>query len=169
MAVTLALLSSAALYSCAGERDDSASAKAMYDEAVALLDLPADEEVYYMDASEEWYLFNEDVLSGKFGDIDEYPEAEKFADYAAYFSTTPYGPEFGIFRMTSEDAADEMKRYIKNRVAQMLRLAVNYPSVDTSLIKNYTVTTDGVWVYYAATADNSGINRVIEKKLYPKD
>ena len=162
----LAAVSLTSFSSCSAERDDTASAKTMYDKVMALLSFSPDEEVYYSAASEAWNLFNEDVLIGKYGDIIDFPEPDTFDDYAAYYSTIPCGPELGIFRMKTEEQAEKMKLYIDDRMAQILKNAVNYPSTDTTLIKNYTVTVDGVWVYYAATENNSGFNKIVKNGLY---
>ncbi|MDD4125103.1 MAG: DUF4358 domain-containing protein [Eubacteriales bacterium] len=165
LSVALVLIIMTLSSSCSAKRNDNASAKEMFDEAMILLSYSSDEEFYYSGASEKWFLFNDDVLSGKYGEIMDYPELDTFVDYAAFFSTTSYGPEFGIFRMNTEEQAKSMKLYIDSRISQMIKYAINYP-VDTTLIKNYTVTVDGVWVYYAATENNSGFNKIVKDKLY---
>lgn len=164
----LLALTVAAATSCAAKRDDTVSARRIYDDVIAAFSFSDDEEFYHKDAEELWNVFDDDVLSGKYGSLTGYPSPEDFDDYAAFFSTEAFGPEFGIFRMKDEKKAAEMEKYIAGRIAQMLRLAANYPSVDISRIKNYTVTTDGIWIYYAATDKNGVFNDIVKGFLYPK-
>jgi hypothetical protein len=167
--LTFVFLSLAAFSSCSGQKDDSASPKAMFDEAVSLLSLPTDAEVFYSATSDELYYLDDDLLNGKFGELMDYPKISSIDAYAVYYSNTLYDTEFGIFRMKSEDEAKQMKLYIDARITRLLKNAVNYPSVDTDLIKNYTVKVDGIWVYYAATKNNSGFNNLVKNKLYNED
>lgn len=169
LALTFIFLSLTIFSSCSGQRNDSASPKAMFDEAVTLLSLPADVETYYSETSDELYYLDDDLLNGKFGELMDYPKLTGIDAYAVYFSNTLYDTEFGIFRMKSEDEAKQMKQYIDSRITRLLENAVNYPSVNTDLIENYTVKVDGVWVYYAATENNSGFNDLVESKLYHDD
>ncbi|MFA7099742.1 MAG: DUF4358 domain-containing protein [Eubacteriales bacterium] len=165
--VLVLILTSLMFYSCGKKQNPDASPKAMFDKAVELLSLDEDTEVYYSETDDGWYYIDNDILSGKFGELTMSPKQEDLVSYAVYFSNSLYETEFGVFRFKSGEKADEMKSYIQSRFSRLLENAVNYPSVDTALIKNYTVVVDGNWVYYAATRDNAGFCGIVEGLLYP--
>lgn len=154
--------------SCRSGETANVPAKELFDKAVTLLSLPdKNVDIYYSGAAEEYMLFNDDTIPGKFGDITDYPLPDTFEDYAAYYSKNNYGTEFGIFKMKTKEQAENMKLYIDSRMDQKLKNAENYPGTDTTLIENYTVTVDGVWIYYAATNNNEGFNKLIKNRLHP--
>ena len=131
--------------SCRSGETANVPAKELFDKAVTLLSLPdKNVDIYYSGAAEEYMLFNDDTIPGKFGDITDYPLPDTFEDYAAYYSKNNYGTEFGIFKMKTKEQAE-----------------------NTTLIENYTVTVDGVWIYYAATNNNEGFNKLIKNRLHP--
>ncbi|MBO4500736.1 MAG: hypothetical protein J5760_00740 [Clostridia bacterium] len=102
------------------------------------------------------YEFDDDILSGKFGDLlTGAPECEHMVKYCAFFSDETYGPEYGAFLFDTPENAEEMVKYIKTRFADLIKNSYLYPSVDTALAENMTVFTDGNWVCYSAVKDNA--------------
>lgn len=171
LALSLALILAISMFACgeSKKRNDDASPKAMFDEIVTLLGVSAEDdaaEIYYSTADKDYLKFNDDMLSGKYGELTDYPSADMFADYAVYFSYESYGTEFGIFKMKTNDDAKKMELYIKSRIALWLKNAINYPEMDPTLFENYTVKVDGIWVYYAATTNNDGVNKIVNDTLY---
>ena len=112
-------------------------------------------ELFCSQSFENAYEFDDDILAGKYGDlIADSPEVANIVKYCAFFADEPYGPEFGVFLFDTEENAAEMKNYIEKRFADLLRNAVNYPSVDTTLVKNMKLFSDGKWICYSAVSDN---------------
>ena len=110
------------------------------------------------------YEFDDDILAGKYGDLfSESPETASLVKYCAFFADETYGPEFGVFLFDTEENAAAMKKYIENRFADLIRNAVNYPSVDTTLAKNMVLVCDGRWVCYCALSDNGAFGRIFDK------
>ncbi|MEG1742733.1 MAG: DUF4358 domain-containing protein [Clostridia bacterium] len=161
------LLSSLILLSCGEKKaNDSASTKNMIDEIWRLY-IAEDKGISYIsETTDDMYYFDNDVLSGKYGGISSSPLVTDMESYAAFYSFENYGAEYGIFRMKSADLAKEMKSFIESRIAAMLKNAVNYPSLDTTLLKNAVIKLDGKWVYYIMSDNNEKLGEIIEKYMY---
>ncbi|MBQ6043455.1 MAG: hypothetical protein IJL41_04870 [Clostridia bacterium] len=111
-------------------------------------------EKYCSEPFENAYLFDDDILAGKYGDlVSDYPDPETMVRYCAFFSDEPYGPEFGVFVFAAETDAADMQKYVENRIAALKRNAKNYPSVDTSLIDSAYAAARGCVFYYCALND----------------
>ena len=151
------LLAAALLVSCAahGMKDPaSVDMAAMLGSMVSGLSA-GEGETYCSQSRDGAYEFDDDILAGKYGDlISDSPEIANIVKYCAFFADEPYGPEFGVFLFDTEENAAQMKTYIEKRFADLMRNAVNYPSVDTTLAKNMRLFTDGKWVCYSAVNDN---------------
>ena len=151
------LLAAALLVSCGahGMKDPaSVDMAAMLGSMVAGLSA-GEGELFCSQPFDGAYGFDDDILAGKYGDlISDSPEVADIVKYCAFFADEPYGPEFGVFLFDTEENAAKMKTYIEKRFADLLRNAVNYPSVDTTLAKNMVLVCDGRWVCYCALSDN---------------
>lgn len=113
-------------------------------------------ELYCSSSYSGAYEFDDDILSGKFGDLlSGAPECEHMLKYCAFFSDETYGPEYGAFLFDTPENAAEMKNYIETRFADLIKNSYLYPSVDTTLVENHTVFIDGNWVCYSAVKDNA--------------
>lgn len=111
-------------------------------------------EKYCSEKADGAYLFDDDILAGKYGDlVADSPEVDTMVKYCAFFSDEPYGPEFGVFVFKTEADAAAMKAYVENRISALKRNAKNYPSVDTSLIDNEYGEARGNVFYYCALND----------------
>ena len=133
----------------------------MLKKTVEHFELTYDAEIYASDGTIDGAMeLDDDILNGKFGELMDYPELSTIKEYAVYFSNELYNEEFGFFLMESEDDVKAMKEYIDARMSRLRRNAVNYPSVDTSMIDAYIVESNGKWVWYAATKDNSYFGNV---------
>ena len=160
------------LFSCGGDKkiDDSGEnpyAETILGETVKSFGFIGAAEVYASgDILIDAMRLDDDILSGKFGELLDYPELSVIDEYAVYFSNELYKEEFGLFRMTTEEEASAMKDYIAARMERLKRNAVNYPSVDTTMIDSYIVGSDGKWVWYAATNDNALFERIVKDTLY---
>lgn len=171
MSLVLILALSACFFACSsGKIDDSgniAYASSVAAETISKLGIPDDAEIYASDAAmKNSMALDDDILNGKFGELMDYPDLSAMNEYCVYFSDELYHEEFGLFRMTSAEEASAMKDYIDARMTRLKRNAVNYPSVDTSLIDSYVCETDGKWVWYAATKDNAAFEKIVKDKLY---
>ena len=171
LSLMLVLLLSVCLFACGSKKiDDSgniAYASSVVSQTIAKLGLTDEAEIYASDATmKNSMAFDDDILSGKFGELMDYPELSMMNEYCVYFSNELYHEEFGLFRMTSAEEASAMKDYVDSRMTRLKRNAVNYPSVDTSIIDSYIVGTDGKWVWYAATKDNAAFEKILKDTLY---
>ena len=153
----ICLLAAALLISCGahGLKDpEQINMATMLDSMIATL-VPGGGETYCSQEYAGAYEFDDDILAGKYGDlISDSPEIANIVKYCAFFADEPYGPEFGAFLFDTEENAAKMKNYIEKRFADLLRNAVNYPSVDTTLVKNMRLFSDGRWICYSAVAEN---------------
>ena len=155
-----------AFVSCGGAkvRSDGANTDiaALFAELVPLAAVPG--ETYCSGEYTNAYEFDDDILAGKYGDLfSDSPETANLVKYCAFFADETYGPEFGVFLFDTEENAAAMKKYIETRFADLLRNAVNYPSVDTTLAENMTLVCDGRWICYSALADNGAFARIFDK------
>ena len=160
ISVILAFILTLCLFSCDSFWIDDTGktpyASDMLKKTIEHFELSYDAEIYASDGTIDGAMeLDDDILNGKFGELMDYPELSTIKEYAVYFSNELYKEEFGFFLMESEDEAEATKEYIDARMSRLRRNAVNYPSVDTSLIDAYIVKSNGKWVWYAATKDNS--------------
>ncbi len=153
-------LAALCLFAC-GAGDRTASVKppeqidvaALLNEVCAEFGLTAGER-YCSEKADGAYFFDDDILAGTYGDlVSDFPEVESMIKYCAFFSSEPYGPEFGVFIFNDGSDAEDMRKFVDDRMAALKRNARNYPSVDTSLIDGEYGAVYGQIYIYSALGD----------------
>ena len=162
--VALAVL--LALTACGPSLDDSASPKTMLDAGLNAIGMSGRGITYYSETSDEGDRLDDDILSGKFGELLDCPTVSMMKSYALFFSFDTYGAEAGVFCMNTNEDAAKMKTYIENRQKKLLDNAVNYPELDTATVSSLTVKTEGCWVYFVMSEANDKVTAEFERYLY---
>ncbi len=163
--LTLVLLIS--LCSCSSRTiDDEASPKTALEAALTAIGMKDRGTVYLSETDDEFEMLDDDLLSGKYGELLEAPTLSMMKSYAVFFAFDSYGVEIGVFRMNTVEDAAAMKTFIENRKARLLANAVNYPDLDTKHAESMTLKTDGCWVYYIMSDSGEIAVKEMEKILY---
>lgn len=163
--LTFALIIS--LCACGGRTlDDNASPKAVLEAALTAIGMKDRGTVYLSETDDEFEMLDDDLLSGKYGELLEAPTLSMMRSYAVFYAFDSYGVEIGVFRMNTAEDAAAMKTFIENRKARLLANAVNYPDLDTKHVESMTLKTDGCWVYYIMSDSGEIAVTEMEKILY---
>ncbi len=100
--------------------------------------------------------FDDDILSGLYGDLFEHPTTADFTDYYVSVDETPLKPqEIGVFVCKDEQTAAKMAEFISSRIERLAENARNYQSVDATGINSAWVKASGCYVGYVMLCSDS--------------
>lgn len=163
----LASLLAITLFACAGRTiDDEASTKTVLDAALTATSMKDRGLIYLSETDNDFEMLDDDILSGKYGELLESPTVSMMKSYAVFYAFDNYGIEMGVFNMKTAADAKAMAEFINHRRTRMMENAAKYPDLDTSHISMLTVKTDGCWVYYIMSDNTDIAIKEMEKILY---
>ena len=103
---------------------------------------------------------DEDMVSGKYGELGEMPDFGMFESYICYF-TENYDDEAAVFKLKNAADAETVKRFLRARVERLKKNAVNYPALDVGKINGALISSEGVYVYMIISGDNNKAEEII--------
>ncbi len=108
---------------------------------------------------------DDEMISGKYGAAGISPDFGVYSQYAIFFSYDTYGDEVALFEMKDGESSENTQSFLRARMDELVRNAVNYPTVDANKFENAVIGTSGNYVYCIACDDADGVRTAIENAL----